>query len=39
MVKEAFTFLDNFLRVTIQFSYDLNSYINSGDVSDTKMVV
>ena len=25
--KEAFTFLDNFLRVTIPFSYDLNSYL------------
>lgn len=29
--KEAFTFLDNFLRVTIPFSYDLNRYINSSD--------
>lgn len=29
--KEAFTFLDNFLRVTIPFNYDLNSYINSND--------
>ena len=25
--KEAFTLLDNFLRVTIPFSYDLNSYL------------
>lgn len=25
--KEAFIFLDNFLRVTIPFSYDLNSYL------------
>lgn len=25
--KEAFTFLDNFLSVTIPFSYDLNSYL------------
>ena len=25
--KEVFTFLDNFLRVTIPFSYDLNSYL------------
>ena len=27
LFKEAFTFLDNFLRVTIPFSYDLNSYL------------
>lgn len=31
--KEAFTFLDNFLRVTIPFSYDLNSYINSNNAN------
>ena len=27
--KEAFTFLDNFLRVTIHFNYKLDEYIKS----------
>ena len=31
--KEVFTFLDNFLRVTIPFTYDLNSYINSSNAN------
>ena len=34
--KEAFTFLDNFLRVTIPFSYDLNSYLKP-DVTEKSM--
>lgn len=29
--KEAFTFLDNFLRVTIPFNYKLNEYIKSDE--------
>lgn len=29
--KEAFTFLDNFLRVTIPFNYKLNEHIKSEE--------
>lgn len=31
--KDVFAFLDNFLRVTIPFTYDLNSHINTNDVN------
>ncbi len=38
--REAFTFLDNFLRVTIPFNYKLDEYIkpteNVDDTNDTK---
>ena len=32
--QEAFTFLDNFLRVTIPFNYKLNEYIKSDENSN-----